>query len=91
VGPRQLVLAINARLSAQGRDRLRLDLTAGYSWVGKGFVPRAPVPDIAAAALSERLGYPVTAADLWPGRAPADGLALGAGSCAAAGVSWSAR
>jgi hypothetical protein len=67
-GPRQLVTAINARLSSQGRDRLRLDPTAGYSWVRRGFRPRPPIPGIAAAVLTERLGYTVTAAQLWPGR-----------------------
>ena len=58
-GPRQLVTAINARLSSQGRDRLRLDPTAGYSWVRRGFRPRPPIPGIAAAVLTERLGYTV--------------------------------
>jgi hypothetical protein len=67
-GPRQLVIAINSRLSSQGRDRLRLDPTAGYSWVRRGFRPRPPIPDVAAAVLSERLGYTVTAGQLWPGR-----------------------
>src|SRR5579859_5864032 len=68
-GPRQLVVAINARLSSQGRDRLRLDPSAGYSWVRRGFRPRPPIPDVAAAVLTERLGYTVTPAQLWPGRA----------------------
>ncbi|MEV6927086.1 hypothetical protein AB0M46_21640 [Dactylosporangium sp. NPDC051485] len=67
-GPRQLVGAINARLTSQGRDRFRLDLTAGYSWVQRGFRPRPPIPDVAAAVLTERLGYTVTADQLWPGR-----------------------
>src|ERR1700733_5587619 len=79
-GPRQLVTAINSRLSGQGRDRLRLDPTAGYSWVRRGFRPRPPVPDIAAAVLSERLGYTVTAAQIWPGRQGAGGLAQDAAS-----------
>src|SRR5579859_8123354 len=67
-GPRQWVTAINARLSSQGRHRLRLDPTAGYSWVRRGFRPRPPIPEIAAAVLTERLGYTVTASQLWPGR-----------------------
>jgi len=67
-GPRQLVAAINARLSSQGRDRLRLDPTAGYSWVRRGFRPRPPIPDIAAAVLTDRLGSTVTVDQLWPGR-----------------------
>ncbi|NIL57891.1 hypothetical protein [Salinispora arenicola] len=67
-GPRQLVAAINARLSSQGRDRLRLDPTAGYSWVRRGFRPRPPIPDIAAAVLTDRVGYAITADQLWPGR-----------------------
>jgi hypothetical protein len=41
---RQLVTAIKARLSGQGRGRLRLDPTAGYSWVRRGFRPRLPIP-----------------------------------------------
>jgi hypothetical protein len=71
--PRQLVTAINSRLSSQGRDRLRLDPTAGYSWVRRGFRPRPPIPDIVAAVLTERLGYTVTVAELWPGRPGAGG------------------
>ncbi|MEH1013450.1 hypothetical protein V6U90_10085 [Micromonospora sp. CPCC 206060] len=67
-GPRQLVAAINARLSSQGRDRLRLDPTAGYSWVRRGFRPRPPIPDIAATVLTDRLGYTVTVDQMWPGR-----------------------
>jgi len=66
-GPRQLVTAINSRLSSQARDRLRLDPTAGYVWVRRGFRPRAPIPDIAAAVLTDRLGFTVTPAQLWPG------------------------
>jgi hypothetical protein len=79
-GPRQLVTAINARLSGQGRDRLRLDPTAGYSWVRRGFRPRPPIPDVAAAVLSERLGCTVTAAQLWPGRQEASGFPQDAAS-----------
>jgi hypothetical protein len=62
------VTAINSQLSSQGRERLRLDPTAGYSWVRRGFRPRPPIPDVAAAVLTERLGYTVTVAQLWPGR-----------------------
>lgn len=67
-GPRQLVTAINSRLSRQGRDKYRLDPTAAYSWLRRGFRPRTPIPDVAAAVLSEQLGFAVTAAQLWPGR-----------------------
>src|SRR5579859_3889741 len=77
-GPRQLVTAINARLSSQGRERLRLDPTAGYSWVRRGFRPRPPIPEVAAAVLTERLGYSVTVAQLWPGRREPTGLACSA-------------
>ena len=73
-GPRQLVTAINSRLSSQGRDRLRLDPTAGYAWVRRGFRPRVPIPDIAAAVLTDRLGFTVTPAQLWPGRREPGGL-----------------
>jgi hypothetical protein len=72
-GPRQLVAAVNARLSMQGRERLRLDPTAGYSWVRRGFRPRPPVPDVVAAVLTERLGFAVTVAQLWPGHPASDG------------------
>lgn len=67
-GPRQLVTAINGRLSSQGRERLRLDPTAAYPWVKRGYCPRSPIPETAAAVLSEQLGYRVTVAQLWPGR-----------------------
>ncbi|NJC73030.1 hypothetical protein HC031_25420 [Planosporangium thailandense] len=67
-GPRQLVAAVNARLSRQGRDKLRLDPTAAYPWVRRGFRPRPPIPDLVAAVLTERLGVPVTVDQLWPGR-----------------------
>jgi hypothetical protein len=71
-GPRQLVGAVNARLVGQGREQLRLDPTAGYSWVRHGFRPRPPVPDLVAAVLTERLGYSVTVAQVWPDH-PASG------------------
>jgi hypothetical protein len=77
-GPRQLVTAINSRLSSQGRERLRLDPTAGYSWVRQGFRPRPPIPDVAAAVLTERLGYTITVAQIWPGRQQPNGLARSA-------------
>ena len=78
--PRQLVAAINARLSSQGRERIRLDPTAAYPWVRRGFRPRPPIPEIAAAVLSERLGCRVDASQLWPGRGdshPAERTAAG--------------
>lgn len=80
-GPRQLVNAINRRLSNQGRERLRLDPTAGYAWTRRGFCPRAPIPAVAAAVLTDRLGFTVTVEQLWPGhgrvqagQSAADGL-----------------
>jgi hypothetical protein len=87
-GPRQLVGAVNARLAGQGRERLRLDPTAGYSWVRRGFRPRPPVPDVVAAVLTERLGYSVTTAQLWPGGRGGGSRLLGAtsGLDAVAGV-----
>jgi hypothetical protein len=69
-GPRQLVNAINLRLSSQGRERFRLDPTAGYSWIQRGFRPRPPIPDIAAAVLTDQLGFSVTVEQLWPRHAP---------------------
>ncbi|MFK3984989.1 hypothetical protein ACI2K4_32035 [Micromonospora sp. NPDC050397] len=64
--PRQLVNAINTRLTRQGRDRYRLDPTAGYPWVRRGFRPRPPIPEVAAAVLSEQLGFLVQSQQLWP-------------------------
>lgn len=81
-GPRQLVAAINSRLSRQGQDRLRLDPTAAYPWIRQGFCPRPPIPDHAAAVLSERLGRPVAPAEIWPGHA----VDTGRPSSAAAGL-----
>jgi hypothetical protein len=80
-GPRQLVNAINMRLSSQGRQRLRLDPTAGYPWVRRGFCPRPPIPAVAADVLSDRLGFAVTVDQLWPGHGQAQ-----AGQSAAAGL-----
>jgi hypothetical protein len=61
-GPRQLAAAINSRLSGQGRERLRLDPTAGYSWVRRGFRPRPPIGRRGAVrpehALATRLPWP---------------------------------
>src|SRR5262249_21026344 len=54
-----------------GPERYRLDPTTAYPWVKRGYCPRPPIPEAAAAVLSEQLGYRVTAAQLWPGR---DGL-----------------
>lgn len=70
--PRQLVTAVNVRLSSQGQESYRLDPTAGYSWVKRGYCPRPPIPDAVAAVLSERLGQLVTAAALWPDKAGSD-------------------
>ncbi|GIG87358.1 hypothetical protein [Plantactinospora endophytica] len=77
-GPRQLVAAINSRLSLQGRDKYRLDPTAAYPWVRRGFRPRPPIPDLAAAVLSEQLGFAVSATQLWPGREGAGDAVRGA-------------
>lgn len=65
--PRQLVNAINIRLASQGRSRYRLDPTAAYSWVKQGYRPRPPIPDVAAAVLSEPIGHPVAVSQLCPG------------------------
>jgi hypothetical protein len=73
-GPRQWVTAINKHLSSQGRDAHRLDPTAGYAWVRHGYRPRPPIPDVAAAVLSEQLGSRWTAEQLWPGHGGAPSL-----------------
>ncbi|GIE99471.1 hypothetical protein [Paractinoplanes rishiriensis] len=65
-GPRDLVAAINTRLSRQGRDRQRIDPTAGYFWL-RGGQPRPSVRWLVAAVLTERLGFNVDTSQLWPG------------------------
>jgi hypothetical protein len=75
-GPRDLVASINSRLSAQQRDRLRLDPTTGYSWT-QGGRPRLYIRLLAASVLSERLGFKVDAAQLWPGSDDAELAAAG--------------
>nr|WP_221382501.1 hypothetical protein [Actinoplanes polyasparticus] len=64
--PRDLVAAINTRLSRQGRERLRIDPTAAYSWL-RGGQPRLHIRWLAAAVLSERLAFKVDISQLWPG------------------------
>ncbi|GID33347.1 hypothetical protein [Paractinoplanes brasiliensis] len=64
--PRDLVAAVNTRLSRQGRDRLRIDATAGYFWL-RGGQPRPHMRWLVAAVLSERLGFKVDTGQLWPG------------------------
>jgi hypothetical protein len=66
-GPRDLVSAINNRLAEPGR---RLDPTAAYPWVRRGYVPYEPIPSVAAAVLSQRLGYRVSVEQLWPKKPP---------------------
>lgn len=68
-GARDLARAVNEWLSTRGRDRLRLDPTAPYAWLRKGYCPRPPIPTAVAAVLSQELGRPIGAADLWPGKA----------------------
>ena len=46
----------------------------------RGYRPRPPIPEIAAAVLTERLGYTVTVSHLWPGRQEAGALVRGAAS-----------
>ncbi len=66
--PRQLGTAVNVWLMAHGKPDLRIDPTAPYAWINKGFCPRPPIPSVVAMVVSEELGRPVRAADLWPGR-----------------------
>lgn len=75
--PRDLVAAINTRLSSQGRDRLRIDPTTAYFWL-RGGQPRPHVRWLVAAALSERLGFKVDISQLWPGT-KADEVAAASG------------
>src|SRR5262249_28454492 len=57
---------INLRLTAKGRHDRTIHSTAPYHWIRNGFMPYEPVPGIAAEALSECLGIPVSVRDLWP-------------------------
>lgn len=50
--------------------------TAAYHWRDSGAIPRPPLPELAAWVLSRELGRPVTAAELWKGRASGSPLVL---------------
>ncbi|MGH3974425.1 MAG: carph-isopro domain-containing protein [Pseudonocardiaceae bacterium] len=50
--------------------------TAPYHWRDSGCIPRPPLPELAAWVLSRELGRPVTAAELWKGRANGSPLVL---------------
>ncbi len=50
--------------------------TAAYHWRDSGCTPRPPLPELAAWVLSRELGRPVTAAELWKGRASGSPLVL---------------
>lgn len=73
-GARDLARAVNEWLSTRGQGHLRLDPTAPYAWLRKGYCPRQPIPTVVAAVLSQQLGRPISAADLWPGRAEDRGV-----------------
>lgn len=79
LNPRQLATEINRWLDGRDLGDRRIDVTAPYSWVRRGYKPYAPIPSIAAAVLSERLGSPITVDELWPDHRP-----TGPGSLAAA-------
>lgn len=66
MNPRQLVTQINGWLISRGLEDRRIDVTAAYSWVKHGYKPYDPIPSVAAAVLSERLGHPITVDELWP-------------------------
>jgi hypothetical protein len=67
--PRQLARAVNERLARQGQGAHRIHVTTPYSWLRHGYCPYQPTADTVADVLSERLGRPVSAAELWPDRA----------------------
>ncbi|MGH3897740.1 MAG: carph-isopro domain-containing protein [Pseudonocardiaceae bacterium] len=50
--------------------------TAPYHWRDNGRTPRPPLPELTAWVLSRELGRPVTAAELWKGRANGSPLVL---------------
>jgi len=77
-GPRQLACAINVWLSAHGKPQARIDPTAPYAWVRRGYRPRTPIPWVAATVLSDELGELVTVEQLWPGRGDGTGRAVSA-------------
>ncbi|GAA2455927.1 hypothetical protein GCM10010191_89040 [Actinomadura vinacea] len=68
MNPRQLATEINRWLDGRRLGDRRIDLTAPYSWVRQGYKPYDPIPSVAAAVLSERLGTLVTVDELWPDR-----------------------
>ena len=70
LNPRQLAAAINAWLENRGLGARRIDPTAPYAWVRHGYKPYDPIPAVAAAVLSEHLGYALQVEQLWPARQP---------------------
>ncbi|MEV7970540.1 hypothetical protein AB0O34_31815 [Sphaerisporangium sp. NPDC088356] len=68
MNPRQLAASINAWLESRGLGSRRIDPTAPYAWVRHGYKPYDPIPAVAAAVLSEHLGYAVRVEQLWPAR-----------------------
>ncbi|WP_143219741.1 hypothetical protein [Actinomadura sp. CNU-125] len=66
MNPRQLATEINRWLDGRNLSGKRIDVTAPYSWVRHGYKPYAPIPSVAAAVLSEKLGSPITVDELWP-------------------------
>ncbi|GAA3742297.1 hypothetical protein GCM10022225_27370 [Plantactinospora mayteni] len=66
ITPRQFATKINEWMSAQGLARDRIHQTTPYSWLREGRRPRPITAYAAAAVLSDHLGVPITASQLWP-------------------------
>src|SRR5919198_6849 len=69
--PRELAHAVNGRLKRMADHKHQIHPTAPYHWLKHGYCPYAPVPEIVAEVLSERLGQPITPDMVWPGRTTA--------------------
>ncbi|MFJ8478462.1 transcriptional regulator [Kitasatospora sp. NPDC094011] len=64
LGRKELAALVGDRAAAKGEPNVRPDESRVRRWIRDGEIPRAPVPEILAALFSERLGIPLTPADL---------------------------
>lgn len=68
MNPRQLAAAVNTWLEARGLGSRRINPTAPYAWVRRGYKPYDPLPSVVATVLSEHLGQVIRVDQLWPSR-----------------------
>jgi hypothetical protein len=78
--PRELAHAVNARLKRMADRKHQIHPTAPYHWLSRGYCPYPPIPEVVAEVLSERLGQPITADLIWPGRTSALAAMANAGT-----------